>query len=381
MSIKERIAMLQGSSGKSSNDLGSTPQGQKPLGDLMIHGWLGRAGAGIMSSTYNKRAQTQQPGPSKATHITLHAYASQLTLIVAARPYQCGAGYVVIHVAPEGPLLSLYESMTMDTLKGGRMKLEGATLTHKEGEDKFQVHAQGAMAKGPVKPAPVITKFKAGSAKEAADWVSHIQNAISGKRGTAPALPHAGGELSQSSQLQSLPTAPAPAAPPRVKAAKSKSRGNFFSSILPTARSPTTPRSANTTGEAEAPAADTLDSSVSPEAVSQLMGLAARLGVAGGLAHTPSEALGCKPTPSGSSTPQEVAAQLEMLVEYVEKCATGVGLKRLGHLTERLERRVSIPAAARAASPPLPPGTATPTNAQLGQLEGLIARMEAAAKV
>ena len=56
MSIKERMAKLQAASGKSSND--SVAVDQKPVGELMMYGWLGRAGAGIMSSTYNKRACT-----------------------------------------------------------------------------------------------------------------------------------------------------------------------------------------------------------------------------------------------------------------------------------------------------------------------------------
>lgn len=261
----------------------------------------------------------------------------------------------------------------MNTLKGGRMKLEGATLSHTAGEEKFQVQTKGVMAKGPAQPSTITTKFKAGSPKEAADWALAIQNAINGKSGNASALPGAQSGLSSSSinitttaaVAAPAPDASAPAAPAPVKATKSKSRGNFFSSFLPTARSPTTPRSPKGTE------ADTTAPPVSVEKLAQLRGLTARLGVAAGLADT-LDSLPCAP-----STAAQAAAQLEKLVEHAERCADAVAYTRLADLTERIEQRVGMPGVADKSQPQLSGGALTPTSAHLAELESLLTRMEA----
>ena len=51
-SIKERIARLNGG-GSSKSVAPPSPSKDHPEGEIVWHGWLGKAGAGILSSTYN----------------------------------------------------------------------------------------------------------------------------------------------------------------------------------------------------------------------------------------------------------------------------------------------------------------------------------------
>ena len=108
-SIKERIAKLSGGGGsKSSLPSPSDAAKDQPEGEVVWHGWLSKAGAGILSSTYNKR-------------------------------------YMVLHITADGPYLSSYDSMSMDKLKGGRMSLKGATVS--SADDKVNITGSGELSK------------------------------------------------------------------------------------------------------------------------------------------------------------------------------------------------------------------------------------------
>ena len=58
-SIKDRMAFFSGKK-KSSEELDkAAAPAEKPDGDILWHGWLGKAGAGILSNTFNKRARSR----------------------------------------------------------------------------------------------------------------------------------------------------------------------------------------------------------------------------------------------------------------------------------------------------------------------------------
>ena len=75
MSIKDRIAMFSKGGGKGSKDeLEANKVSEKPQGEIIMHGWLGKAGSGILGSTFSKRArestQRNEPSPRRHAHHT-----------------------------------------------------------------------------------------------------------------------------------------------------------------------------------------------------------------------------------------------------------------------------------------------------------------------
>jgi len=116
-SIKDRIAAF--STGGSSKSPNKDKVDEKPSGYIIHTGWLGKAGAGILSSTYSKR-------------------------------------YCVLHIDAAGvPMLSMYEAMDMEKLKGARMALTDASIS--QADDKLQIAIT-------VDGKPVTAKFKATNA-------------------------------------------------------------------------------------------------------------------------------------------------------------------------------------------------------------------------
>ena len=100
----------------------------------------------------------------------------------------------------------------------------------------------------------------------------------------------------------------------------------------------------------------------------QLAALAARLGAASGA--------GAAPAPGGApGSPEELAAGLDALVTFLERCADGVALQKLDALAGRLERRFGLQPPIGGASPPPSVGVA----AMVDTLGTLVTRMEAAA--
>ena len=141
-SVAERIAALTKSpSTRGSSKKVDNTDDEKPDGEILWHGWLHRAGAGVLASTWNKR-------------------------------------YCVVHIAASGPLLSLYDSMAMEKLKGGRLSLTSAHLS--QADDKLQLSATAADGKDA--GTKVHVRLKAGSTKEAVDCAGVFQCAINGQR-------------------------------------------------------------------------------------------------------------------------------------------------------------------------------------------------------
>ena len=141
-SVAERIAALTKSpSTRGSSKKVDNTDDEKPDGEILWHGWLHRAGAGVLASTWNKR-------------------------------------YCVVHIAASGPLLSLYDSMSMEKLKGGRLSLTSAHLS--QADDKLQLSATAADGKDA--GTKVHVRLKAGSTKEAVDCAGVFQCAINGQR-------------------------------------------------------------------------------------------------------------------------------------------------------------------------------------------------------
>ena len=280
-SIKERIAKLSGGGGGGSKSSLASPSNaakDQPEGQILWHGWLGKAGAGILSSTYNKR-------------------------------------YMVLHITADGPWLSSYDSMSMDKLKGGRMSLKGATVS--SADDKVNITGSGESSK------PVSARFKCASPKDAAVWMLLVRNVIEGKplAVTKTVSSKSLGVEDVTPQIATpTPTpAPVPAAPP----AAPPSAG-----LLSTAR---TPPEAAVGAESGAAVGVVVLQPTSP-VIGQLAALAAlavRIGAtSGGLVRAP------PPTQdaallSASSTQPQVAKALEAVVAYLEQCVEAVAAQQL----------------------------------------------------
>ena len=250
---------------------------------------------------------------------------------------------MVLHLGADGPLLSSYESMSMDKLKGGRLSLASASVS--QAEDKVQVTC--------TLPKPISAKFKAASPKEAADWAEKVQCAIDGKKVvTTPSAP---------TPAPAEPASPPPVVPPvDLSAAKEKKpslgkKPSLLERVLPTMRSPRLSASKKVVLAADAPV------------LGGLAAVAQRLGAVAGQPAPP--AAGLQP----SSSQDDVVKALAALVAYVEQAADGLAVQRLEGLTQRLESRAGVAPPAAAAS-----GKAPPMDKMIAQLEGLVGRMEAA---
>ena len=135
-SIKERIRRLSGGA--------KTKVDESPTGQIIFRGWLNKVGAGILASTFQKR-------------------------------------YCVLHFDASGvPMLSMYEAMDVQTLKGARLPLTGATLS--SADEKLQVVTE-------VEGQQTTAKFKASTKAEAVEWMSHLEMAAKGERPAGSAVP------------------------------------------------------------------------------------------------------------------------------------------------------------------------------------------------
>ena len=191
----DRIRKLNAGLGLSRNV--DEPASEAPEGQLLWKGWLGKAGTGVLSATWNKREQPQseQSPRKKNAHtesVSAYRYAYSLAVCVPC------AGYCVVHVAAQGPLLSQYEAADMQKLKGGRFSLAAATISH--AEDKLQLTGV-TPTEGTSPSKPVNARFKAASASEAAEVAERMKAAISGGS-AAPSPP-------ETSQPPKTPTAKA----------------------------------------------------------------------------------------------------------------------------------------------------------------------------
>ena len=185
-SIKERIRRLSGGA--------KTKVDESPTGQIIFRGWLNKVGAGILASTFQKR-------------------------------------YCVLHFDASGvPMLSMYEAMDVQTLKGARLPLTRATFS--SAGEKLQVVTE-------VEGQQMAAKFKASTKAEADEWMSHLEMAAKGERPAGSAVPSSPAALTgklmkpeedspapKSSPSSARPerpavrTAPAtPAAPPEPTAA------------------------------------------------------------------------------------------------------------------------------------------------------------------
>jgi len=135
-SIKERIRRLSGGA--------KTKVDESPTGQIIFRGWLNKVGAGILASTFHKR-------------------------------------FCVLHFDASGvPMLSMYEAMDVQTLKGARLPLTGATLS--SADEKLQVVTE-------VEGQQTTAKFKASTKAEAVEWMSHLEMAAKGERPAGSAVP------------------------------------------------------------------------------------------------------------------------------------------------------------------------------------------------
>jgi hypothetical protein len=135
-SIKERIRRLSGGA--------KTKVDESPTGQIIFRGWLNKVGAGILASTFHKR-------------------------------------FCVLHFDASGvPMLSMYEAMDVQTLKGARLPLTGATFS--SADDKLQVVTE-------VEGQQTTAKFKASTKAEAVEWMSHLEMAAKGERPAGSAVP------------------------------------------------------------------------------------------------------------------------------------------------------------------------------------------------
>ena len=135
-SIKERIRRLSGGA--------KTKVDESPTGQIIFRGWLNKVGAGILASTLHKR-------------------------------------YCVLHLDVSGvPMLSMYEAMDVQTLKGARLPLTGATLS--SADEKLQVVTE-------VEGQQTTAKFKTSTKAEAVEWMSHLEMAAKGERPAGSTVP------------------------------------------------------------------------------------------------------------------------------------------------------------------------------------------------
>jgi uncharacterized protein involved in tolerance to divalent cations len=106
---------------------------EKPAGTILRHGWLGKAGTGILSVFYEKR-------------------------------------YCVLHLPPEGVMLSMYDSMAMDKLTGSRLLLVQSTFLVSQAGSRLKVSASDS---GKL----IAPSLKAASASLASEWAQQIHRA------------------------------------------------------------------------------------------------------------------------------------------------------------------------------------------------------------
>ena len=383
-SIKERIAQLtsgKGSSGKLSPSPSSPPaKSESPEGEIVWHGWLGKAGAGILSMTFAKR-------------------------------------YCVLHVPESGEaVLSMYDSMSMSTLKGGRISL-GPDATVSQADDKLQVisscspePAGTSPSKSPAAAKPVNAKFKAASAKEAATWAENIRRAIEGRATEAAQVAHRAVSstklsLSEPSTPAKSPAAaeatPAEATPAEASRAGTTTTAEEDEAAVAQAKAAEAEAKAAEAKAAEAKAAEAkaveakADRTpavqtpcaaavvIPPDSlvVGQLASVAARLGASLGKAGMAAPA---SPLGSGSSQ-EEVLEVMSAIITYVESVADGTapaGLpsrKQLSAL-EAIANRVEWALTGRGSGPiSAAAGPASDDEAVLSRLEAAVGRLEVAA--
>ena len=356
-SVRDRIAAFTRAPSRGSIDT-QPPASEKPDGEILYHGWLGKAGAGILASTFNKR-------------------------------------YAVLHVAAaSGPTLSCYEDMGMERLKGGRLPLLSAQVS--QADDKIQITTTDASK-------PISARFKAfnGSA-QAEEWAAALRRAIDGKTvlrtGSSVKAPVASASTASPTPREDTapppaatpPAAPQPATPPpptavlptaAAKVPPATTAPTLPVAAPPTASSPTVPSPA--APPPAAPPAAPPPAAPPPAApapvylqpagatLAGLSSVATRL-----IALSGGAGASGRPTLTAQSSQEEVAAWMATLVDAIEGCVDGFALQRLESLTCRLERRTGIPSAPLAAAAAAP---TRPSDAALARLEGLLVRMEAAA--
>lgn len=366
MSVRGLIAGFnKKSSGDAAKKKDDAAADETPAGEILWHGWLSRAGTGILQAVWSKR-------------------------------------YCVVHLPPEGPRLSLYEAMDMKKLKGGRLVLAGATVS--TADDKIQLTTTDTTT-------PVNVRLKASSAKDATACVESIKVAISGKAvlpmpqstrtlsvGSTKA-PSAAGSATEAAAdapapTEKLPTeAATPAAPPPAAPTPPAAPATPAAPAPPPAiAAPAPPPAIAAFAPPPAIAAAPLPPPAAPLPMTaaaavqggvaglppstpihpQLAAVAARLGAASGAGVLPAEAA------SPPASPEELASRLEALVGFVEQCADGVALQKLDGLTSRLERSAGLPTlgVANGSAASIPQGQAM--AAKLAQLEALTTRIEAA---
>ena len=368
-SIKERIAQLtsgKGSSGKLSPSPSSPPaKSESPEGEIVWHGWLGKAGAGILSMTFAKR-------------------------------------YCVLHVPESGEaVLSMYDSMSMSTLKGGRISL-GPDATVSQADDKLQVisscspePAGTSPSKSPAAAKPVNAKFKAASAKEAATWAENIRRAIEGRATEAAQVAHRAVSstklsLSEPSTPAKSPAAaeatPAEATPAEASRAGTTTTAEEDEAAVAQAKAAEAEAKAVEAKADRTPAVQTPCAAavvIPPDSlvVGQLASVAARLGASLGKAGMAAPA---SPLGSGSSQ-EEVLEVMSAIITYVESVADGTapaGLpsrKQLSAL-EAIANRVEWALTGRGSGPiSAAAGPASDDEAVLSRLEAAVGRLEVAA--
>ena len=371
-SIKDRIALFNRSSSKLGSSKGEKPS-EKPSGNIVWHGWLGKQGSGVLSATYSKRycvlhVTDQGPMFSPCTPAPPLVSCAGVLFLRAA---QALMKTVVVRVASD-------EGMDMERLKGDRISL-GPQSAISQADDKLQI-AYFLESKS------VTARFKADSKQVAVEWCKRLNSALSGEAGSSEAAVPTAAPTPTPPTPTPINAAkdgspqPAPSPPPKSTPTKDAPASSRHEQQPPAPPAPVAPSAlaapsapAPTKAPAAAAAASAAAGVVSPAFLDQLAALANRVGQATGVA--PTEAASGKL--KGGDSAEELATRLAELVEYLESCADQTALKKLEGFTVRLESRLGL--VSPSVAPPPAASATLGMAAMVGQLEVLVARMEVAA--